>query len=88
MTVISPFREDFIFTKLRICEVSLKLNPRENFRIYSKNMSLNACKPKQMKKVTLGYDQEIKKKIYKQSKEEGKGQESIHSSTTPDPGNH
>ena len=33
--VISPFREDFIFTKLRICEVSRKLNPHENFRIYS-----------------------------------------------------
>ena len=32
---ISPFREGFIFTKLRIFEVSRKLNPRENFRIYS-----------------------------------------------------
>ena len=29
------FREGFIFTKLRICEVSRKLSPRENFRIYS-----------------------------------------------------
>ena len=34
--MISPFREDFIFTKLRICEVSRILNPRKNFRIYSK----------------------------------------------------
>ena len=33
--VILPFREGFIFTKLRICEVSRKLSPRENFRIYS-----------------------------------------------------
>ena len=33
--VISPIREDLIFTKLRICEVSRKLNSRENFRIYS-----------------------------------------------------
>ena len=27
--VILPFREGFIFTKLRICEVSRKLSPRE-----------------------------------------------------------
>ena len=33
--VISAFPEDFTFTKLRICEVSRKLNPRKNFRIYS-----------------------------------------------------
>ena len=33
--VISAFREDFIFTKLRICEVSRKYIPRQNFRIYS-----------------------------------------------------
>ena len=31
--VISPFRGDFIFTKLRMCEVSRKYNLRENFRI-------------------------------------------------------
>ena len=37
-SVISPFREDFIFTKLRICEVSRKLNPRENFQIYSMSL--------------------------------------------------
>ena len=30
--VISVFCEDFIFTKLRMCEVSRKENPRENFR--------------------------------------------------------
>ena len=29
--VISPIREDFMFTKLRICQVSGKQNPRENF---------------------------------------------------------
>ena len=29
-----PFREGFIFTKLRICEVTQK-SPRENFGIYS-----------------------------------------------------
>ena len=28
--VISPFREGFVFTKLRICEVSRKLNTSEN----------------------------------------------------------
>ena len=33
--VISPIHEGFIFTKLRICEVSRNYNPRENFRIYS-----------------------------------------------------
>ena len=33
--VVLPFREGFIFTKLRICEVSRDLSPRENFRIYS-----------------------------------------------------
>ena len=33
--VVSPFREDFIFSKLRICEVSRKENPREIFRVYS-----------------------------------------------------
>ena len=33
--VILPFRELFNFTKLRICEVSRKSNPCENFRIYS-----------------------------------------------------
>ena len=33
--VIWPICEDLNFTKLRICEVSLKLNSRENFRIYS-----------------------------------------------------
>ena len=33
--VISPFRKCFLFTKLRICKVLRKLNPRENFRIYS-----------------------------------------------------
>ena len=33
--VILPFREGFIFTKLRTCEVSRKLSPRENFLIYS-----------------------------------------------------
>ena len=33
--VISPIREGLIFTKLRICEVSRKLNSRENFRNYS-----------------------------------------------------
>ena len=33
--VISPFCKDFIFTKLRICKVSRKLNPHENFQIYS-----------------------------------------------------
>ena len=33
--VISPFREGFVFTKLRICEVLRKQNPRKNFRIYS-----------------------------------------------------
>ena len=33
--VISPIHEDFIFTKLGVCEVSRKLNTRENFRIYS-----------------------------------------------------
>ena len=33
--VISPIREDFIFMKLRICEVSQKLNPHGNFPIYS-----------------------------------------------------
>ena len=33
--VISSFCEGFIFTKFCICKVSLKLNPRENFRIYS-----------------------------------------------------
>ena len=33
--VISPIREGLILTKLRICEVSRKLNSRENFRIYS-----------------------------------------------------
>ena len=32
---VSPFREDFIFAKLRRCEVSRKLNPRENFQICS-----------------------------------------------------
>ena len=34
-SVIFPFREGFIFTKLRICEVSRKYSPRENLRIYS-----------------------------------------------------
>ena len=29
--LISPFHEGLIFTKFRICEVSRKLNPRENF---------------------------------------------------------
>ena len=33
--VILPIREDFIFMKLHICEVSRKYNPRENFQIYS-----------------------------------------------------
>ena len=33
--VILPFCEGFNFTKLRICEVSQKYVPRENFRIYS-----------------------------------------------------
>ena len=33
--VISPIREGLIFTKLRMCEVSRKLNSRENFQIYS-----------------------------------------------------
>ena len=33
--VILSFCEGLIFTKLRICEVSRKYNPRENFRIYS-----------------------------------------------------
>ena len=32
---ISPFPEDFIFKKLRICEVSRKQNPCKNFQIYS-----------------------------------------------------
>ena len=35
LIMISSFREGYIFTKLRICEVSRKYNPRENFRIYS-----------------------------------------------------
>ena len=35
--VISAFRKDFIFTKLRICNVSRKENPCENFRAYSIN---------------------------------------------------
>ena len=33
--VISPYCENFILTKLRICEVPRKQNPRDNFRIYS-----------------------------------------------------
>ena len=33
--MIYPFCEEFIFTKLRICEVLRKLNLRENVRIYS-----------------------------------------------------
>ena len=33
--VILPFREGFIFTKLRNCEVSRNYSPRENYRIYS-----------------------------------------------------
>ena len=33
--MISAFREDYIFTKLHICEVSRKQNPRENFGINS-----------------------------------------------------
>ena len=33
--VISSICKGLIFTKLRICEVSRKLNSRENFRIYS-----------------------------------------------------
>ena len=33
--VISLYREIFIFTKLHISDISRKLNPRENFRIYS-----------------------------------------------------
>ena len=33
--VTLTFREGFIFTQLRICEVSRKLSPRKNFRIYS-----------------------------------------------------
>ena len=33
--VILPFREGFIFMNLRICKVSRKLSPHENFRIYS-----------------------------------------------------
>ena len=32
--------QGFFFTKLRICEVSRKLNPRENFRIYSNAHSI------------------------------------------------
>ena len=40
--VISPIREDFIFTKLRIlCEVS-KTKPRENFRIYSTRLAVSS----------------------------------------------
>ena len=34
-SMILLFRYGLIFTKLRICEVSRKLNPHENFRIYS-----------------------------------------------------
>ena len=33
--VTSPIWEGLIFTKFRTCEVSRKLNSRENFRIYS-----------------------------------------------------
>ena len=33
--MISPICEGLIFMILRICEVLRKLNPRENFRIYS-----------------------------------------------------
>ena len=40
--VISPIRESLIFTKLRICEVSRKLNSRENFRIYSIKLQISA----------------------------------------------
>ena len=37
--VISPIREEFICTKLRICEVSRKKDPRENFWIYTLNIA-------------------------------------------------
>ena len=40
---VSPFREDFIFAKLRICEVSRKLNPRENFQICSMSKLVEVC---------------------------------------------
>ena len=36
--VITPFREGLIFMKLRISEVSLKINSHENLRIYSINV--------------------------------------------------
>ena len=38
--MISPIRESLIFTKLRIYEVSRKLNSRENFRIYSNQLTV------------------------------------------------
>ena len=38
--VITLFREGLIFTKVRICEVSRKLNSRENFQIYSSKQQL------------------------------------------------
>ena len=41
-TVISLFREDFVFTKFRICEVSRIEKPREYFRIYS-IIELHVC---------------------------------------------
>ena len=42
--MILTFREDFIFRKLRICEVSQKWNPRENLRIYSSTCILQVIR--------------------------------------------
>ena len=33
--MLKSFRKNFTFSKLRICEVSRNLNPRENFPFYS-----------------------------------------------------
>ena len=60
--VISPLHGGFVFTKLRICEVSRKLNPRENFR-NSKSMravsffmlllsSVECCQKRSVKNVS------------------------------------